>query len=165
MSSLGKRDQRKRCCRRRPLELQQRLECPGGQSKDKKTVWQVRQPIWPVLRPVWLMRLVSLEVPPRPRTRQGWASRSSWTIKETLKSRRDGQTKLRIQRHRLGIKINWILKVIVLLCHIHLMYRLLYGFGHILVIIRLWIIAGCICSHITFNMLLYVQVVPHKDLL
>ena len=29
------------------------------------------------------------------------------------------------------------LKVIVLLCHIHLMYRLLYGFGHILVIVRL----------------------------
>jgi len=78
----------------------------------------------------------------------------------------DGQIKLRIRSHRWSIKSSRILvhiKVTMLLCHIHLMDQLLHSFGRILATMRLWIIVGCICSHIIFNILLFIQVVPYKD--
>ena len=56
------------------------------------------------------------------------------------------------------------IKVIMLLHLIYLMGWLLAGFGRILAIIHFWIILGCICSHISFNILLYFEViVHHKD--
>ena len=85
--------------------------------------------------------------------------------REPPRSRQDGQAELRMRRHHQNLASNWILvhlKVNVLLCHTQ--DRLLHGFCRILVIIRLWIIVGCICSLILFNILLYIQiVVHHKD--
>ena len=63
-----------------------------------------------------------------------------------------------MKRHHQDLASNWILvhlKVTVLLCHIQ--YRLLYGFGQILVITHIWIIVECICIHTLFNILLYIQ--------
>ena len=86
--------------------------------------------------------------------------------KEPSRCRRDGQTKLRIQSHHQSIKSNRILvqaKVIMLLCQIHLRDRLFRGIIGILVIC-LWIIVGCICNHIKFNILLCIQIMlHHKD--
>ena len=81
--------------------------------------------------------------------------------KESLKNRRGNQVKLRIRSHRRGIVSNRILihvKVSILLFHIHLVNRLLHGFGRILIITHLWTIVECICIHILFNILLHVQV-------
>ena len=108
---------------------------------------------------------MSLEILPRPRTKQGRALKSLWPNmrrKEPPRSRRDGQTKLKIQSHRSSIKSNRILKIIMLLCHIHLTDRLLHGFGRILIVTHLQIIVGCICNYIIFNILLCIQVVPRK---
>ena len=66
------------------------------------------------------------------------------------------------RQHLVSNQILTYIKVIVLLRQI--LSRLLHGYGHILVIIHLWIIVGCICNYIIFNILLYIQVVtPHKD--
>ena len=47
---------------------------------------------------------------------------------------------------------------------LHLMDRLLHGIAGVLTFIHLWIIVGCICSHITFSILLYIQIMlHHKD--
>ena len=52
----------------------------------------------------------------------------------------------------------------MLLHYIHLVSRLLQGFGRILAIIHLWIIAECICNHISFNIILHLQIMEHhKD--
>ena len=87
--------------------------------------------------------------------------------KELLRNRRSDQIKLKIQIHHRSIVSNRLLmfnKVIMLLRHIHLVGRLLHGSGRILTITHLWIIVECICIHILFNILLYIQVmVPLKD--
>ena len=108
-----------------------------GKKKQRRPV---RQPVWLVQRPVWPVHPVSLEILPRPRTKQGRALKSLWPNmrrKEPPRSRRDGQTKLKIQSHRSSITCNRILKVIMLLCHVHLTDRLLHGFGRILIVIHL----------------------------
>jgi len=62
---------------------------------------------------------------------------------------------------------NWIfshVKVIMLLHRIHFVSWLLQGVGRILSIIHLWIIAECICNHISFNIVLHLQIMEHhKD--
>ena len=83
--------------------------------------------------------------------------------KEPSRRRRGSKLKSRIQSYRQSIKNNRILtldKVIKLLCH--LISQLLHGIAGILVIC-LWIIVGCTCSHIIFVILLYIQVLLHKD--
>ena len=63
--------------------------------------------------------------------------------KQSLKSRRGSQVKLRIRSHDQDIGRNWIfvhVKVIMLLHHIYLMGRFLIGFGCILAIIHLCIV-------------------------
>ena len=86
--------------------------------------------------------------------------------KELLRRRRnrwDGQAKLRM-RHYQDLASNWILvrlKVTVLLCHTQ--DQLFHGFGHILLVLHLWIIVGCIRNHIIFNIFLCIQIVFHKD--
>ena len=79
--------------------------------------------------------------------------------REPPRSRRDDQTKSRMQSQHQYLVSNRILnhvKIIMLLYHIQ--GRLLHDFGRILIIIHLWIIVGCICSHIIFNILLYIQI-------
>ena len=87
--------------------------------------------------------------------------------KELIRNRRSNQIKLKIQIHHRIIVSNRLLmfnKIIMLLRHIHLVGRLLHGSGRILTITHLWIIVECICIHILFNILLYIQVmVPLKD--
>ena len=102
--------------------------------------------------------------------RRGRVSSNSWPSmrrKELLRNRRSDQIKLKIQIHRRSIVSNRLLmcsKVIMFLRHIHLVGRLLHGSGRILTITHLWIIVECICIHILFNILLYIQVmVPLKD--
>ena len=101
----------------------------------------------------------SLQKIPVTRTRQGQASRSSWSNmrrKELPSNRRKGQIKLRIQSHHQSIKNNRIIvqaKVITLLSHMHLVSRLLHCIAGILVM----------CHWIIFIILLYIQVVLHKD--
>jgi len=71
--------------------------------------------------------------------------------REPPRNRGDGQTKPRMRSHNQDLVSNRILvhvKVIVLLCHTQ--GRLLHGFGCILVIIRLWIIVGCIYYAVLF---------------
>ena len=78
--------------------------------------------------------------------------------KELLRSRRSDQVKPRIWVHHQNFKRNRFvvhIKVII-------MGRLFPGFT--LIFIRLWIIVGCICNHITFSILLYIQIMfHHKD--
>jgi len=65
------------------------------------------------------------------------------------------------RQHPVSNQILAYIKVIVLLCQF--LSRSLHDSGRILVIIHLWIIVGCICSPIIFNILLYIQIVFHKD--
>ena len=83
---------------------------------------------------------------------------------ELFRGTRNGQMKLRVpsqRQHPVSNRILAYIKVIVLLCQI--LSRSLHGSGRILLIIHLWIIVGCICSPIIFNILLYIQIVFHKD--
>ena len=95
------------------------------------------------------------------------ASKSSWPSMrrmELFRGTRNGQMKPRVpsqRQHPVSNRILAYIKVIVLLCQI--LSRSLHGSGRILVIIHLWIIVGCICSPIIFNILLYIQIVFHKD--
>ena len=76
-----------------------------------------------------------------------------------LRDRRGDQAKQRIRDHHQNIKSNRV-KVIML----HLVARLLYGITGILTFIYPWIIVGCICNHIIFNILLYIQIMHYyKD--
>ena len=86
-------------------------------------------------------------------------------IKGLPKSRRDDQTKPRIQSQDIvGNRILLHVKLIVLICHVCLMGRFSHGFGRNPVFMRLWIIVGCICNHIIFNILLCIQtMLHHKD--
>ena len=113
------------------------------------------------------MHPIDLGDSPRLKLEQGRALKSSWLNmrrKELPRSRRDGQTKSRTQSQHQRLVSNQIfahVKVIVLLCHIQ--GWLLHCLGHIPVITHLWIIIGCICNLITFNILLCIQVVYHLD--
>ena len=76
-----------------------------------------------------------------------------------LRDRRGDQVKQRIRDHHQNIKSNRV-KVIML----HLVDRLLHGIAGILTFIHIWIIVGCICSHIIFNILLCIQIMHcHED--
>ena len=76
-----------------------------------------------------------------------------------LRDRRGDQAKSRIWYHRQDIKSNRV-KVIIL----HLVDRLLHSIAGILTFIHLWIIVGCICNHIIFNILLCIQIMHYyKD--
>ena len=172
MWSLEKRDLRERCYRTRLLELQQSLQHSGGSAKKRRpaAIWPVRpvrRAVWPVHRAVWPVHPVSLEIPPMLNLEQGQASKSSWPSmrrREQYRSRRNGQMKPKVpnqHQHLVGNRILAYVKVIVLLCQI--LSRLLRGSGHILIIIHLWIIVGCICNHIIFNIFLCTQIVFHKD--
>ena len=84
--------------------------------------------------------------------------------RELSRSRRNDQIKPKIpnqRQHPVSNRILAYVKVIVLLRQI--LNRLLHGSGHILVIIHLWIIVGCICNYIIFNILLCIQIVFRKD--
>ena len=80
--------------------------------------------------------------------------------KGAARKQKDPSSKrLRIRNHRQNIKSDQI-KVIMS----HPMDRLLHGIAGILTFICLWIIVECICNHITFNILLYIQIMlHHKD--
>ena len=97
---------------------------------------------------------------------QGRVSKSSWPNmrrREPLRGRRDSKTKLRMRNHHQGIKSNRNLTQVKVIMHL-LVNRLLHGIAGIPTFIRLWIIVGCICNHITFNILLYLQIMlHHKD--
>ena len=106
------------------------------------------------------MRPVNLGTPPK--LRQGRVLKNSWPNmrrKGVLRDRRGHQAKSRIRDHRQDIKSNRV-KVIIL----HLVDRLLHGIVGILTFIHLWIIVGCICNHIIFNILLCIQIMHYyKD--
>ena len=74
---------------------------------------------------------------------------------------------LKMQNHHQNLKTNRILayiKVTVLLHHTYYLDWLLHGFGQILAVIHLWIIVECICDHISFNILINIQIMEHhKD--
>ena len=102
------------------------------------------------------------------RRREGRVLKNSWPNmrrKESLKNRRGIRVKLRIRsRDIVSNRILIHVKVIMLLRRIHLVNRLLHGFGRILAIIYIWIIIGWVWNHILFNILLYIRVVTHhKD--
>ena len=151
----------KRSWHRRSLKAQ---EYSGGKTRRRRpttsrpvwlataAVWPVL-PVWPVVGPVWPVRPVNLGTAPR--SRQGRVFRNSWPNmrrKGVLRDRRGDQAKSRIRYHRQNIKSNRV-KVIVL----HLVDRLLHRIAGILTFIHLWIIVGCICNHIIFNILIYIS--------
>ena len=106
------------------------------------------------------MRPANLGNPPK--TRQCRVSRNSWENmrrRGLLRDRRGDQTKSRVQNHHRNIKSNRV-KVIML----HLVDRLLHSIAGILTFIHRWIIVGCICSHIIFNIVLCFQIMYcHED--
>ena len=97
-----------------------------------------------------------------PKSRQGQVLRKFWPNmrkRGVLRDRRGDQAKQRILVHRQNIKSNRV-KVIML----HLVDRLLHSIASILTFIHRWIIVGCICSHIIFNILLCIQIMHYyKD--
>ena len=103
----------------------------------------------------------------RNKKKKGRVSKSSWpsTRKRKLsRGKRNDQMKPKVpsqSQHLAGNRILTYIKIIVLLCQI--LGRLLHSFGHILIIIHLWIIVGCIRNHIIFNIFLCIQIVFHKD--
>ena len=72
-----------------------------------------------------------------------------------------------MKNHHQNIKTNRILiyiKVTVLLHRTHYLDRSLHGFGPILAFIQLWITVESICNHISFKILMHIQIVEHhKD--
>ena len=82
--------------------------------------------------------------------------------KELLRRRRSSQVKPRIWDHHLNLKSNQFVVHIKVIMLLQIMGWLLPGF--ILIFIRRWIIVGCISNHITFNILLCIQIMlHHKD--
>jgi len=143
---------------RRSLKIHWRIQRSGG--KNRRRAPGLLRPVWPVWRPVWPVDLEFLErIPETRKKKKGRVLKNSWPnmrIKESSRSRGNDRTKSRIQiRHRPKSNRVWA-KVI------HLMDRLLHGIAGILVIC-LWIIVGCTCSHIIFIILLYIQALLHKD--
>ena len=95
----------------------------------------------PVRKPVWPVTLGVLEkIPETIRKKKGRVLKNSWPNmrrKESSRSRRDSQIRLKIQSHH-RLKWDWVWTKII-----YLMGRLLLGIVGILVIC-LWIIVGCI---------------------
>ena len=150
---------------RRSLKIHWRIQRSGGKNRRR-----MPDLLWPVWRPVRPVHLGFLKKIPETTKRRGRVSSNSWPSmrrKEVLRKRRSDQIKPKIQILHRSIVSNRLLmcnKVIMLLRHIHLVGRLLHGSGRILTITHLWIIVECICIHILFNILLYIQVmVPLKD--
>ena len=79
--------------------------------------------------------------------------------KELLRRRRSSQVKPRIWDHDRNFKSNRFVDHIKVIMLSRIMGRLLPGF--ILTFIRPWITVGCICNHITFNILLCIQIMLH----
>ena len=106
----------------------------GGQKQKKEP--SLRRPVWPVWKPVWPVTLGVLEKNPETiRKKKGRVLKNSWPNmrrKESSRSRRDGQIRLRIWSHH-RLKCNWVWAKII-----YLMGRLLLGIVGILVI-WLWI--------------------------
>ena len=149
---LEKRGLKRICYRTKLLELLQRS---GGKTRksDSESTGLTGSSSGltgrPVTRPVGPVRPVNLEVPPK--AKHGLVLKKSWLNMRSMelsRRRRSNQVKPRMWVQHQNFKSNWFvvhIKVII-------MGRLLPGFT--LIFIRLWIIVGCICNHITFNILL-----------